>query len=152
MSNRSRILVDPTVQWAIARRILLHWFLLVVCVTVITAMVRLLMGAGQQPFGVSLKAAFTEQMPMLLVMFILMPMFLRDTLKLSNRFTGPMYRLRDVLSNMAGGGDGYAVKFRDGDYWMDAATDFNTVLEQLNDLKARNEALEAELAEAKQPA
>lgn len=149
MSKRSRILVDPTVQWAIARRICLHWVSLLVCLTSISVMVRLLISAGEMPFGQSLIAAIKAQGPLVCGMLVLMPIFLRDTLKLSNRFTGPMYRLRTVLSEMAGGGQGGPIKFRDGDFWLDAATDFNNVYAQIETLRARNAELEAELEESR---
>ena len=148
MSNRTRILVDPPVQWAIARRIMLHWSLLLVCLLSISIMVRLMVSAGEMPFTESLIAAVKAQGPVFFVMFVLMPVFIRDTLKLSNRFAGPMFRLRTVLSEIAGGGEGQNIKFRTGDFWQEAAGDFNQVLEQLNDLKARNAELESKLAEA----
>ena len=148
MSKRARILVDPTVQWAIARRVLLHWCMLLFCIITISVMARVLVSAGDMPFSQSLREAFSAQGPLLFVMFILMPVFLRDTLKMSNRFAGPMYRLRTVLSEMANGGDGGRIKFRDGDFWLQAATDFNTVYDQMESLKTRNAELEAELEKA----
>jgi hypothetical protein len=145
MSKRTRILVDPAVQWSIARRILLHWTMLLVCLVSISVMVRLLMSASEQPFGEALAAALSAQVPLMFVMLILMPVFLRDTLKLSNRFAGPMYRLRTVLSQMSEGGEGYPIKFRMGDFWQSTAGDFNVVLDQITELKTRNAELEAEV-------
>ncbi len=103
------------------------------------------MNAGEQPFGEAVMTALSAQGPLMCVMLILMPVFLRDTLKLSNRFAGPMYRLRTVLSEMSEGGDGYRIKFRMGDFWQSTAGDFNVVFDQINDLKTRNAQLEAEV-------
>ncbi|NND96873.1 MAG: hypothetical protein HKN47_06035 [Pirellulaceae bacterium] len=149
MSKRTRILVDPQVQWSLAVRVLTHWFLLLSCLFAISLMVRLLIAAGQQSFIDSLKASVSIQAPLFCVMLILMPVFVRDTLKLSNRFAGPMYRLRTVLAELAQGGEGSRIKFRDGDFWSEAASDFNVVYDQLTTLKARNEELEARLKELK---
>ena len=149
MSKRTQILVDPTVQWAIARRILTHWCLLLVCLISTSVMFRLLISVGDQSFYESMKAAIVAQAPLLLVMFILMPIFLRDTLQLSNRFAGPMYRLRTALGEVAGGGQGGKIKFRDGDFWLEVADDYNLVHEQLQILKSRNAELEAELEDAR---
>ena len=146
MSQRSRILVDPPVQWAIARRILMHWSMLLICLVTISGMVRLLVSAGDQPFTQAVGSAAASTAPLLCIMIILMPVFLRDTLKLSNRFAGPMYRLRTVLAEIANGGEGNDIKFRNGDFWQEAADDFNQVLDQIKSLRARNEVLEAELA------
>lgn len=110
-------------------------------------MVRLLMSVGDQPFGEALQSALKAQAPLMAVMLILMPIFLRDTLKLSNRFAGPMYRLRTVLAEMAEGKEGSKIKFRTGDFWQPTAGDFNVVLDQMNMLKAQNAQLESELKE-----
>lgn len=112
-------------------------------------MFRLLISVGDQSFYESMKAAIVAQAPLLLVMFILMPIFLRDTLQLSNRFAGPMYRLRTALGEVAGGDEGGKIKFRDGDFWLEVADDYNLVHEQLQILKSRNAELEAELEDAR---
>lgn len=144
--TRSRILVDPKVQWAIAGRILCHWVMFLVCLISIGAMVRVIAGAGNQPFGESFRAAMATQIPIIGVMLLLLPVFLRDTLKMSNRFAGPMYRLRTALRTVSESKECSPIKFRDGDFWHEAATDFNIVLGQLNTLKAENDALRAQLA------
>lgn len=150
MSNRSRILVDPKVQWSIAGRILVHWALFMVCLVSISAMVRIMAAAGDQPFGEAWRGALTAQIPILGVMFVLLPVFLRDTLKLSNRFAGPMYRLRTALSTLADGDSASPIKFRAGDFWQQAAVDFNITLSQLESLQHENDALRAQLAEIEQ--
>ncbi len=147
MSQRSRILVDPKVQWSIGCRILCHWALFLVCLVSISAMVRIMAAAGNQPFGEAWRSAALAQLPILGVMFILLPVFLRDTLKLSNRFAGPMYRLRTGLRSLAERQPTTAIKFRTGDFWQEAATDFNTVLSDIEALKEENAELRAKLDE-----
>jgi hypothetical protein len=144
--QRSRILVDPKVQWSIAGRILCHWGMFLLCLVSIGTMVRVIAGAGSQPFAESWQAAMVAQIPNLGVMLLLLPVFLRDTLKLSNRFAGPMYRLRTALRTVAENKPCSKIKFRDGDFWMEAATDFNTVLGKLETLQAENDALKKQLA------
>lgn len=144
--QRSRILVDPKVQWSIAGRILCHWALFLICLISIGTMVRVIAGAGSQPFSESWRSALVSQIPNLGVMLLLLPVFLRDTLKLSNRFAGPMYRLRTALRTVAQEEECNAIKFRDGDFWHEAATDFNVVLGQLKTLQAENAALKSKLA------
>lgn len=122
--------------------------MLLICLVAISVMVRLLMNAGQQPFSEALSTALYAQGPLMVVMLILMPVFLRDTLKLSNRFAGPMFRLRTVLSELADGGDGSRIKFRTGDFWQSTAGDFNVVWEELQKLRARNAELESQLQDS----
>ena len=150
MSKRSKILVDPKVQWSIAGRVLVHWGLLLVCLISIGALVRLMAATTQDSFSDALWAALKSQAAVAGVMFVLLPVFIRDTMKLSNRFAGPMYRLRTALAVMAKGEEGRPIKFRTGDFWHEAADDFNVVSAEYNRLKTRNEELEAELADLRQ--
>ncbi len=151
MSKRSKILVDPAVQWSIAGRIIGHWTLLLVCLVAINIMVALLMAAGQMSFGQAIKAAAMSQTKTLGVMFLLMPLFLRDTLKLSNRFAGPMYRLRMAIKSITEGDLPTKIKFRTGDFWQEAADDFNVVLDKYRALEEENAALKAEIESLREP-
>lgn len=147
MSKRSRLLVDPTVQWSIAGRILIHWVFFLVCLVSLGTMVRVLVAVGNQPFSEAWRGAAISQIPALGVMFVLMPIFLRDTLKLSNRFAGPMFRLRTALKSLSDEGSTKPIKFRDGDFWQEAAEDFNEILGKIESLQAENESLRSQLAD-----
>ncbi len=148
MSERERILVDPKVQWSIAGRVLMHWGLFVVCITSINVMVRVLSSVGEQPFAAAFQSALISQIPIFGVMLMLLPVFLRDTLKLSNRFAGPMYRLRTSLKSLNETGTVAPIKFRTGDFWQEAAADFNASLEQFEQVRNENAALRKILEEA----
>jgi hypothetical protein len=150
MSDRARIIVDPKVQWSITGRVLIHWSLFLVCILSISSMVRVLAVVGEQPFAGAFQSALISQIPIFGVMLMLLPIFLRDTLKLSNRFAGPMYRLRTALSALSRSEKIGPIKFRTGDFWQEAATDFNTVLAQLQQLQLENETLRRRLAESGQ--
>ncbi len=150
MSKRSRILVDPKVQWSIAGRILCHWVMFLVCLVSISAMVRIMAAAGDQPFADAWRAAAVAQVPILCVMFLLLPVFLRDTLKMSNRFAGPMYRLRTALRALSEKQSISPIKFRTGDFWLEAASDFNTVMEELQTLRQENKTLKSQLADQRE--
>lgn len=145
MSNRSRILVDPTVQWSIAGRIISHWLVLLMCLVSINMMVAVLTSIGQTSFMGALMTAAQQEIRTFCVMLLILPMFLRDTLKLSNRFAGPMYRLRTALKSMAEDDMPTPIKFRTGDFWQEAATDFNTVRSKYESLEKENETLKSEL-------
>jgi nitrogen fixation/metabolism regulation signal transduction histidine kinase len=145
MSKRSKILVDPPVQWAIAGRIVGHWMMLFSCLITINVMVGVLTSVGQTSFGRALTNAAMAEMRTLAVLLLLMPIFLRDTLKLSNRFAGPMYRLRTALKTMSGGEVPKPIKFRTGDFWLEAADDFNAVRSNYESLQSENDALKAEI-------
>ena len=150
MSKRRRILVDPKVQYSIAGRILTHWGLFVACLVVINVAVRVFANIANQPFWDALLSASTSQAPILFVMTIMLPMFLRDTMIMTNRFAGPMYRLRTALESVSRGDKVDAIRFRKGDFWQEVAGDFNTVVAQMETLKEQNKQLKAEIAQLQQ--
>lgn len=67
-------------------------------------------------------------MPVLLVSLVLLPIFLMDAAKLSNRFVGPIMRVRQTLSALVSGEEAQPLKFRENDFWRSLAEDFNKVL------------------------
>ncbi|MDA8744135.1 hypothetical protein N9N28_05835 [Rubripirellula amarantea] len=148
MHQRSQILVDPKVQWSIAGRFISHWLLFLVCLVTIGVMVRVMLGAGTVGFSDSFREGISSQWPVIGVMVILLPVFVLDTLKLSNRFAGPMYRLRTELRKLATDQPARPVNFRTGDFWLEAGGDFNHVLGQLDRLRAENESLRQQLAKS----
>ena len=141
--KRSRILIDPQVQWSLALRVLLHWGMLVVCLLMVNTVITLLMMAGQRPLTGALGDAMRDQVPLLLVLLVLVPVFVRDTMKMSNRFAGPMYRIRTGLTALNRGEKTKPIKLRDRDFWQPVADDFNGVLKQVEELKAENEKIRA---------
>ncbi|MEM0924408.1 MAG: hypothetical protein AAGJ83_00085 [Planctomycetota bacterium] len=149
-SQRSRLLVDPSVQWSIAGRVLIHWGLFLVCLVSLGALVRILVAVGSQPFSEAWRSAAVSQIPVLGVMFVLMPLFLRDTLKLSNRFAGPMFRLRTSLKSLASDQAVDPIKFRQGDFWQEAAEDFNQIAARMDELKEENQRLQTQISEQQQ--
>lgn len=125
----------------------MHWGLLAVCLISIGALVRLMASTHTASFSDALWAALKSQAAVVGVMIVLLPVFIRDTMKLSNRFAGPMYRLRTALSAWANGEETSQIKFRDGDFWQEAAANYNLVVKEYNRMKERNQELERELDE-----
>ena len=48
-----------------------------------------------------------------------------DTIRLSNRFAGPVSRLRNAMRKVADGGSYEPLKFRGNDFWTELADDYN---------------------------
>jgi hypothetical protein len=148
MSKRSKFLIDPNVQWAIIRRMMMHWSLTVLALLSIGLVVQFIYAPGGLTFMQAMARSFSAQMPLLCVMFMLVPVYIWDVVKLSHRFAGPMLRLRGILNELADGGRAKRLKFRPGDFWQETATDFNRFYDEHLELKDRCEALESELTEA----
>jgi hypothetical protein len=67
---------------------------------------------------------------------ILLPIVMIDVVRMSNRFVGPVVRLRGALNELAETGHTGPVVFRDNDYWHELAVDFNRVAERAQSEKS----------------
>ena len=128
--RRKKDFIDPEVQGAIARRMALHWALY----TVVAAALVLGMKWMCDPFtpiGQHLVEAWWTYGPMFVVLACLAPIFVFDAVKLSNRFTGPVMRIRKATRALAAGESPTKINLRDGDFWKDLASDFNRIIDRL---------------------
>lgn len=129
-TGRKKTFVDPKVQGALVRRLVFHWCaflgvaaLVAFCLQVLSNPFRSLEEHAQQ--------VWWTHGPFLLVMFFLLPVFILDTIKLSHRFAGPIYRLRNVVRGLANGDEFKPLKFREVDFWQGLADDFNRMVYRL---------------------
>jgi hypothetical protein len=127
---RTRVFVDRQVQGALTRRVVVHWIAFGACLTVVLAA----MQAFQYPL-----ASLDEHLALFprrngltfLVLLLLMPAFMWDTVRLSHRFAGPVLRLRRMMKELAAGEDPGELHFRDGDFWRDLGDSFNGIRARL---------------------
>ena len=126
--RRTRKLIDYEVQSSLVVRLCVHWVLFMVATAVALFLwVRLI----ESPVDTLADAAnkFTSTfVPLLIVSLALLPVFVLDAVKLSNRFTGPIFRLRRTLANLAEGNPVRPLEFRSNDFWRSLAEDFNRVV------------------------
>lgn len=153
-NKRKRAVADKQVQYALARRVILHSFIFVCAGTFFGIINQFLMN----PFGgvnENMTTFFRHSAPMLVALVCLMPIFVRDTITLSNKVAGPVHNLRNTIKSLAEGNqDVRPLKFRDGDFWTDIPDKFNAMTEQLRAagrasvvLDSVNESPQQELAE-----
>jgi hypothetical protein len=137
LNRRKKYWIDFPVQGALVRRLVFHWLVFfALCVTLLPIW-RLMSGAELSgPYVSLLQLAWAEAGPVFLLMLLLLPLFVWDTVKLSNRFAGPMYRLRKSLAALAAGENVPPVRLRDGDFWQEVAHDFNIVMHRLKSAEA----------------
>ena len=138
---RKKNFIDSKVQGALARRIVFHWLLFIIVASVVAFIVQVL----SDPFR-GLSSHFQElwwsQGPFLLVMFFLLPVFVMDSIKLSNRFAGPIFSLRRAIRSIAQGDAPRKLTFRKYDFWKDLADDYNSMLLKLGAIKDGSEPAE----------
>jgi len=133
-SQRSSYFVDKTVQGALLRRAARYWVLSLLVVGALTVLGWMFISPGM-PILVKLR----HELPSLAggfavaiaVSMLVLPVILYDLAKLSNRFAGPMLRLRRGMLEAAAGEHVEAIHFRDHDYWQEFADAFNELNERV---------------------
>lgn len=138
-NRRKKYSIDSAVQGALVRRLLCHWLAFCALCTLTLPIWRVINGGAiDGPFMLLMREAWVEMIPVFLLMVLLLPMFVWDTIKMSNRFAGPMYRFRNVLRSMAGGERVQPIRLRRGDFWTDVAKDINAVASRLDSLEEKS--------------
>ena len=124
---RRYIFVDPKIQGALVIRVALYWIMCLVTVGLMLLCWRALAGPIEQ-FYARFSDMWLFYAPAAIASILLLPLVALDVVRLSNRFVGPMVRLRRAMRNLAAGEHVEPIELRDGDFWMDFAADFNTVV------------------------
>ncbi len=126
-SRRKTEYVRVPVQLALVRRLLLHW-LSFLCLSIVMGAMIQIFRDPMNAFNVGWSRLFTSQAPSLIAAAVLMPIFVRDMLRFSLRFAGPVVRLHQAIQRVVDGQEFKPVHFRKADYWHALADDFNRLL------------------------
>lgn len=129
--RRRKKFIDRDVQGALVIRLATHWFSFLLVGTAVSLVLQFLTDPFR-PVSQHFNAFLHNQAGFVMVMLCMTPIFLYDTVKLSHRFAGPILRLRRALNELAHGDQVERVKFRPGDFWMEIADEFNSVLDRIS--------------------
>jgi nitrogen fixation/metabolism regulation signal transduction histidine kinase len=148
--ERKKHFIDSHVQGALTRRLILHWLVFLL----VTSAVAFVLQVLADPFrGITshLTDMWWVHGPFLLVMVFLLPVFVMDAIKLSNRFAGPIFSLRRTMRRVAAGERPRKLKFRKHDFWQGLAEDYNAMLSKLGvlDEEKSETAEDAKLVQSK---
>lgn len=124
--KRRRIFVDRKVQGALSIRVAVYWFCCLLSVALLSACWTAI---KQGPMSaVQLVQAIAPQcVAVLASSLLLLPIIVIDSVRQSNKFAGPMLRIRSAMQQLANGKPVQPIQFRKGDFWYDFAGDFNRV-------------------------
>ena len=123
---RKRFFVDYRVQGALIVRVVLYWLMCLLTIMLVLLSWGMIAGPAR-PLNAHLTELWTLHGPAAVASLLVLPAVIFDLLRVSNRFAGPMFRLRRSLHDLAQDKPVLAVRFRQGDFWQEFAEDFNTV-------------------------
>lgn len=126
--RRKRNFVDFEVQISLLRRLALHWVSFLIVNALALYCWTYLIGGAEEAVGGHMTEFVQIYLPVLVVSLALLPVFLLDAAKLSNRFVGPIIRVRRALAESALGNKVKPLHFRENDFWRSLAEDLNNVL------------------------
>lgn len=125
--KRKQLFVDRHVQGALLVRAVLYWIACLVTVTIAVIVWRILTGPAR-PFYTHFDDLWFQYSPAIIATLLLLPFVIFDTMQLSNKFVGPLLRLRRSMNRLAKGEHVSPIHFRKGDFWHDLANEFNAVV------------------------
>jgi len=128
-SKRRQLYVDGHVQGAIVRRVITYW----ACCVLFVVIPLCIGNTFRRPdllFYEQFGNLWYQYWPVLVCMACMLPFFLLDALKLSNRFAGPLFRLRRHMHLLAEDKQVEPLIFREEDFCHEMALDFNRILER----------------------
>jgi|GEM_PF-581478 len=131
---RIRFFVDPELQTQLALRVIVYWGMCIATVVLILICWRVVSGPVR-PFYRHLGELWFHIGPALAASFVVLPIVVIDVIRVSNRFVGPLLRLRRSVRSLAAGHDVEPLRFRKGDFWRGFADDFNALVTRVKELE-----------------
>ncbi|MEZ6062499.1 MAG: hypothetical protein R3C19_19310 [Planctomycetaceae bacterium] len=129
--KRVRLVILTKLQWAIASRTLLHAAMFLFAAGML-GLIGQYVSDPYAGFRANLAACWENSAPTLLALFCMLPIFVRDMLRFSNRVAGPIYRLTMTMQRHADGEENVPdLKFRDGDLCDEVPDTFNRMIRRL---------------------
>jgi hypothetical protein len=132
MSNSSRnfirkhLFVDPPVQIALVLRVTCYWIICCLAIALLLVCWRVVTEPTASTHTILNYLWFYVRRACELSL-VLLPLVIFDILRLSNRFVGPLLRLRRSMRQLARGEPVAPLEFRDNDFWQEFAAEFNAV-------------------------
>jgi hypothetical protein len=140
-SPRKKTFIDRSVQGKLIVRVVCYWILCLFGAFCVLAATPILLScfvpspAAPTPDQLVLQTWRTFW-PTFFASGLVLPLLILDVVRVSHRFAGPVYRLRNSLRDLANGKPVATVKFREGDFWYEMAEEFNRVATRVRDLEA----------------
>ncbi|MGD9127395.1 MAG: hypothetical protein PVH19_08450 [Planctomycetia bacterium] len=128
--KRKKYFIDPQVQGALIRRIVTYWLGCLVALFVTLWWWSIFM-LPNRPILSHMDQVWPTFGPVLFTSLLIVPLIIFDTIRLSNRFAGPMLRMRRTMKMLSEDRKVFPLHFRDNDFWNEFAEDFNNMLSRV---------------------
>lgn len=122
--RRRQVMIDQEVQGVLIGRVIVYWLVCQASVFFGYAAWQILtLPSDESVVGVLPQIA--ELLPALLGSLLLIPLVIADLLRLSNRFVGPIWNLRNAMKRLELGDPVPPLELRRRDFWPDLLRRFN---------------------------
>ena len=148
---RKRLFVDPKVQGALVMRVVVYWVVCLITMALMLLCWRIVVSGPARLPHTHFNEMWFFYGPAVIASFILLPLVIVDIIRLSNRFAGPMLRLRRGMRELVRGEHVAPIRFRDGDFWQDFADEFNALAARVQRETAQPEPEQGEQEEEEEP-
>ena len=128
--KRRQFFVDSKVQGALLIRGCIYWLLCAFTVFLALLAWQSITGPARI-FYRQLDEMWFRYAPVFALLLALLPILALDFIKFTNRFAGPVLRLRAAMRQIARGDAPPTLSFREGDFWQELAADFNRIAARL---------------------
>ncbi len=147
--ERKTNFIDANVQGSLVLRICLHWIGFLILTGGCFIFLQALLSIADGSLWVRIQKTSREFMLLAVLMLAILPAFILDSIRFSNRFVGPIYRLRRALRELNEHGHCEEIRFREHDFWQEIADDFNAVAAKL--MATRDPAVAEQTTEPAKP-
>jgi hypothetical protein len=111
-------------------RVVVYWFFCLLSIALMLVCWKAMTGPSRRFIDLAAEI-FDEYGPALSASLIVLPVVMMDVLRMSNRFAGPVFRLRGALREIAEGRPVQPLNFRDDDFWGELGVEFNHAMARL---------------------
>ena len=127
---RKQLFVDPKIQGALVLRVIMYWVFCLMTITLMILCWRIVTGPARL-FYTHFGDMWFHYGPALIASLLLLPLVIVDMIRMSNRFVGPLLRMRHSLRALARGEHVEPIRFRKNDFWRELSEEFNTVVDRV---------------------
>lgn len=133
--SRSKLVVEPAIQYSLVRQLIVQWILHLIASVLLLTILQVFLGGPFQPWEFHWQRIWPAAASLSITLLFLAPPFILSSLQLSNRFVGPIHRMRHMLRELAAGRQADRLAFRSNDFWQEVAGEFEQAMEALNERK-----------------